>query len=56
MKISISDKDGILDVETDAEFNEQPWASLAFIDDIIKMLQGFAIDIETNAGDPADTR
>jgi hypothetical protein len=56
MKISISETNGVVDIETDAEFNEQPWASLDFIEDVINMLKNLAIDIETNAGDPADTR
>jgi hypothetical protein len=55
MKICLSETNGVVDIETDSEFNEQPWASLAFIDDAIRMLQSLAIDVEANAGDPADT-
>jgi hypothetical protein len=56
MKISISETNGVVDIETDTEFNEQPWASLDFIEDVIKRLQNLAIDIEISAGDPADSR
>jgi hypothetical protein len=55
MKICISETNGVVDIETDSEFNEQPWASLDFIDDAIRMLQSLALDVEANAGDPADT-
>lgn len=55
MKICISENKGVVDIETDDEFNTQPWAALDFIADAIKLLQNLAIDVEANAGDPADS-
>lgn len=55
MKICISEDGGVINIETDNEFDRQPWLALDFIADAIARLQGLAIDIEANAGDPADT-
>jgi hypothetical protein len=55
MKICISEDKGIVNIETDDEFNTQPWAALDFIADAISRLQGLALDVEANAGDPADS-
>jgi hypothetical protein len=56
MKICISETKGVVDIETDAEFLAKPWAALDFIADAIARLQSLALDVEANAGDPADTR
>lgn len=56
MKICISETQGTVDIETDAEFQSQPWAALDFIADAIARLQALALDVEANAGDPADSR
>lgn len=56
MKICISENKGVVDIETDDAFNTQPWAALDFISDAIARLQALAIEIEANAGDPADSR
>lgn len=56
MKICISESKGIVDIETDDEFNTQPWVALDFISDAIARLQVLALELEANAGDPADSR
>lgn len=55
MKICIKDDNGIVDVEADEDFLNNPWAALDFIADTISRLQSMAIDIEAAAGDPGSS-